>query len=87
MKEITTLYKFGFKLDDVYFGWKNKKLYKLPYIKNNRSYQLKEIPFYCFKSTLVCNLFRRKYTINKLKQLTTEINIKVNHFEESECPF
>lgn len=87
MEEITTLYKYGFEYKGVVYGWKNKKLFRLPYIKNRRSYKLKEIPFYCFNSTLVANIQRTKLTINKLKHLTKEINIEVKNFIESDCPF
>ena len=87
MEEITTLYKYGFEYKGVLYVWKNKKLYKLPYRKDKRSYSLKEIPFYCFKSTLVANIQRNKLTINKIKSLTKEINIEVKSFIESDCPF
>ena len=87
MEEITTLYKYGFEYKGVLYGWKNKKLYKLPYIKNKRSYTLKEIPFYCFKTTLVANIQRTKMTLNKLKFLTKEINIEVAEIVSSDCPF
>ena len=85
--EITTLYKYGLEYKGVTYGWKDKKLYKLPYTKNKRSYSLKEVPFYCFNSTLVYNIQRTKLTINKLKFLTKEINIEVKSFVESSCPF
>ena len=81
------LYKFGLKYKGVLYGWKNKKLYRLPYTKNKRSYTLKEIPFYVFKSTTVCNLQRDKVTFNKLKFLTEEINVRVESFEKDFLPF
>ena len=86
MKEITTLYKFGFEYKNVLYGWKDKKLYKLPYTLNKRSYQLKEIPCYCFKSTMLYNIQREKLTINKLKLLTKEINFKIVGVDNS-VPF
>ncbi len=86
MKEITTLYKFGFEYKNVLYGWKDKKLYKLPYTLNKRSYQLKEIPYYCFKSTMIYNVQRKKLTINKLKMLTKEINFKIVGVDNS-VPF
>lgn len=87
MKNITTLYKYGFYFRDVPYGWKNKKLFRLPYTKNNRSYSLKEIPFYCFKTTLVCNIQKQKLTMNRLKSLTKEVNINVTEIISSDCPF
>lgn len=85
--EVTTLYRFGFIYKGVTYGWLNKKLYKLPYLKNKRSYQLKEIPLNVFKSTIVANIQRNKLTLNKLKFLTTEINYKLLTVEESDIPF
>jgi hypothetical protein len=87
IQEITTLYKYGFVYKDVKYGWKDKKLYKLPYAKNKRSYALKEIPINCFKSTLVANIQKEKLTINKLKKLTFEINYSVVSCVENEMPF
>ena len=87
MEEVTTLYKYGFYFDGVPYGWKNKKLYRLPHISNNKSFGIKEISFYCFRSTLVCNIRRKKMTLNKLKRLTVEINITVKNLTEKTCPF
>jgi len=87
IQEITTLYRWGFIYKDVKYGWKNKKLYKLPYVKNKRSYALKEIPINCFKSTLVANIQREKLTINKLKELTFEINCNIITLADNGIPF
>lgn len=85
--KITTFYKYGLKYKGVLYGWKDKKLYKLPYTKNGRSYGIKIVPFYVFKSTTVCNLQRDKVTIKKLKSLTKEINIKLESYESDDLPF
>ena len=85
--KVTTLYKFGFCYNEIPYGWKNKKLYRLPYIKNNRSYGLLEIKFYCFKSTFVANIQKNKLTINRLKAITTEINIEVSSIISNDVPF
>lgn len=85
---ITTLhFKYGFAYKGIIFGWYKKKLYRLPYIKYKRSYQLKEIPSYVFKSTVVFNICREKKTLNKLKFLTEEINKNINVIKEPQCPF
>jgi len=87
MDRITTLYKYGLEYKGVLYGWKNKKLYKLPYTKDKRSYTLKEIPSYCFKSTLVFNIQKTKLTLNRLKKLTKEINIEIVEYTNSKIPF
>ena len=85
--EVTTLYKYGFEYKGVVYGWKNKKLFRLPYTKDKRSYSLKEIQFYCYKSTLVANIQRDKLTLNRIKTLTKEINIEINSYICDDMPF
>ena len=87
MEEITTLYRYGFYYKEVPYGWKDKKLFRLPYQKGFRNYSLKEIPIYCFKTTLVCNIQREKITLNRLKSLTKPINVSVISFIHSDLPF
>jgi hypothetical protein len=85
---ITTLhYKYGFEYKSIRYVWKDKKLFRLPYTKNNRSYNLKEISFYCFKATIVYNIQKTKLTINKLKFLTSEVNWTLDANVIIECPF
>ena len=85
--KVTTLYKYGFEYKSVLYGWKNKKLYRLPYTKDKRSYSLLEVPFYCYKSTLVANIQRTKLTMNRIKSLTKEINIELDSYVFSDMPF
>jgi hypothetical protein len=87
MDKVTTLYKYGFEYKGVLYAWKDKKLFKLPYTKNKRSYNLKEIKPNVFKSTIVYNIQRTKLTINRLKTFTKEINIEIETFNENSCPF
>ena len=85
---ITTLqYDCGFEYKNIRYVWKDKKLFKLPYIKNNRSYVLKEIPMYCFKSTIVYNIQNDKVTINKLQLLTKKVDWTADVIIDSDCPF
>lgn len=86
MQEVTTLYRFGFCYKGVPYGWKDKKLYKLPYTKNKISYSLKEIPSYCFNSTTIFNIQRTKKSLKFLKQITIEINYKIISYDNS-MPF
>ena len=81
------IFKTGFTYKNVKYGWNNKKLYRFPYLKNKRSYALKEIPFYVFKSTIVYNIQRAKLTINRLKFLTEHIDFKIEIIEDNNCPF
>lgn len=80
-------FKYGFEYKDVKYGWKNKKLFRLPYVKNNRSYSLKEIHPIIIGSTFCFNIQRDKLTIGRLKRITVGVNWKVDVIEENICPF
>jgi hypothetical protein len=85
---ITTIhYKYGFIYKEVRHAWKDKKLYRLPFERNKRTFGLKEIPQYVFKSTQVYNVQRVKLTILKLKERTVSIDWSVEVFVEDEIPF
>ena len=85
---ITTIeFKFGFVHKGVRYAWKDKKLFRLPFERNKRTFSLKEIPFYCFKATIVYNVQRTKLTINRLKFLTEKVDWSVEVFVEDDCPF
>lgn len=76
---ITTMcFTKGFIYKEVRYGWKDKKLYRLPFTRNKRNFRLKEIPFYVFKTTIVYNIQRDKMTILKLKERTKNIDWKIN---------
>lgn len=77
----------GFIYKEVRYGWKDKKLYRLPFTRNKRSFGLKEIPFYVFKTTIVFNIQRDKMTILKLKERTKNIDWKINIITEDYTPF
>ena len=56
---ITTIeFKYGFIYKGVRHAWKDKKLFRLPFERNLRTFGLKEIPQYVFKSMYIHNLFR-----------------------------
>ena len=85
---ITTLvYNYGFEYKGTRYVWKSKKLFRLPYTKGLRSYSFKEIPTYCFKSTIVYNIQRTKLTQNRLKELTKKVNWTHEFLIDDDCPF
>lgn len=85
---ITTIeYNYGFEYKNVRYAWKDKKLFRLPYVSKNRSYSLKEIPFYCFKTTLVANIQKTKLTLNRMKTLTKKIDWSIDIMYHSDLPF
>ena len=78
---------YGFEYKGVRYGWSNKTLYRLPYVKNKRSYGFKEIPYYVFKSTRVYNIQRNKLTINRLETLTKKVNWIHEEVKHPDVPF
>lgn len=85
---VTTIhYKYGFVYKEVRHAWKDKKLYRLPFERNKRTFGLKEIPQYVFKSTQVYNIQRDKLTILKLKERTISVDWSVEVFIKDETPF
>ena len=85
---ITTLcFAYGFEYKEVRYVWKDKKLFRLPYVKNNRSYSFKEIPIYCFKTTLIANIQKTKLTLNRMKTLTKKVDWSIDVINHSDLPF
>ena len=74
----------GFKYKDRMFGFKDKKLYRLPYVFNNRNYPLKEIE-YKKKHYRVC---RDKLSLSVIKPKIENIDIVIKILDkQSDCPF
>ena len=85
---ITTIeFKYGFIYKGVRYAWKDKKLFRLPFERNLRTFGLKEIPQYVFKTTQVYNVQRDKLTILKLKERTVKVDWSVNVVVQVEIPF
>ena len=85
---ITTIqFKYGFVYKGVRHAWKDKKLFRLPFERNLRTFGIKEIPQYVFKTTCVYNVQRTKLTILKLKERTISVDWSVKVFVEDEIPF
>lgn len=85
---ITNLkFYYGFEYKNVRYVWKDKKLFRLPYTSKNRNYSFKEIPIYCFKTTLVANIQKNKLTKNRMKTLTKKVDWSIDIIKHSDCPF
>ncbi len=84
-------YKYGFEYKGFLFGWKNKKLHRLPSVINLRSYPLKELPTITIglKKKKGYRVARDKKTIDQLMEMTETINYKyvVSGKGDDDCPF
>lgn len=81
------IFKYGFEYVGIRYGWNNKKLYRLPYFKNKRAFQLLEIKPFLIGKTTVYNIQRNKLTVNKLKQRTVKIDWNITVIPDQICPF
>lgn len=80
-------FNYGFEYMGVRYGWSKKQLYRLPFIRSNRSYDLKLISPIVIGSTTVYNVQRNKITINRIKSFTKTVNWDVEVLEIPDCPF
>lgn len=81
-------FNFGFTYNGVRYGWSKKQLYRLPFNKGFRNYNLKLIKPVIIGSTTCYNLQRNKVTISRVKILTEKVDWKVLVEVKSDyCPF
>jgi hypothetical protein len=80
-------YKYGFEFKGFLYGWKDKKLFRLPIEKGKRFYSLKEVKEIKVGNKKGYNVGRVKKTIDQLKEITIFINYKHQQIKDSECPF
>jgi hypothetical protein len=80
-------FKYGFEYLGVRYGWNKKQLYRLPFTRNKRTFELLNVKPFVIGSTTVYNVQRTKLTMNKLKQRTKEVGWSIKEFDKKDCPF
>ena len=83
-------YTYGFKFDDILYGWKpNEKLrlFRLPQMIDKRFYPLKEIPIIDVGKGKGFLVSRKRKSVNQLKDMTVFINFKHQEISGKDCPF
>jgi hypothetical protein len=82
-------FKYGFTYKELNFGWKDKKLYRLPSTKKLTIYPLKEVPQIEVGNKKGHRVCRDKKTIEQLMELTEVINYKyiINGKGSLDTPF
>lgn len=85
-------FKYGFEYKGFNFGWKDKKLFRLPTTtKDLRSYPLKELPIIEIgkKKNKGYRIVRDKKTIEQLMEITEVIDYKyeINGKKSKDTPF
>ena len=77
-------YKYGFKFEGVLYGWKDKKLYRLPQTISKRFYCLKEL---VKRADGRYSVSRKPKSKNQLKDMTVFINYEYQDITDKDCPF
>lgn len=68
-------YHEGFIFKDFKFAFKNKQLFRLPMIKNNRFYPLREVPVISLSKTgRGFRLIREKKSISQVRSMVQKVN-------------
>lgn len=76
-------YKYGFRFEGVLYGWKDKKLYRLPQMIGKRFYPLKECGSWQNGNIVA----RKRKSHAQLKSMTHFIDVKIEQIKDNDCPF
>lgn len=81
-------FNYGFIIENITYVWYRKELYRLPYTKNNRSYNFKKLKPLLIGSTKCYTIGNKKFTINKIKVLTKKFKETLHHnIIDNKLPF
>lgn len=80
-------YKYGISFDGILYGWKDKKLYRLPQMIDKRFYPLKELKLIEVGNKQGYNLNRKKKSLPQLEAMTVFIDKEVQTISDLDCPF
>jgi hypothetical protein len=73
----------GFKIDDIYFGWHENKLYQLPYMKSGRYFGLRCLRLKNTKNGWkYYHIRRKKVGIEKLMAMAQSVKWEINKPQE-----
>ncbi len=76
----------GFLFEDFKYGFKKGTLFRLPSIKNGRSYPIKEVPIIKLSATSNgYRLCRVKKSIAQVHSMVEKVNWKYNNIDCREC--
>jgi len=83
-----TRYKYGFRYKEKLYGWKNKRLYRLPQMIGKRYYSLLECAVWMRKGNPYGHyLGSDRKSDRQLKSMTCFINHEVDEVESDDMPF
>lgn len=81
-------FKYGLEIEGITYGWYKKELYRLPFnSEDNRYYSTKKLNQILIRNQIGYRLSGKRYTLNKLKNLTKLINLKEEILISNDLPF
>lgn len=80
-------YIYGFKFEGILYGWKDKKLSRLPQTIGKRFYPLKELELIQVGKQKGYLVGCKRKSIKQLKDMTVFINFEYQTISDKDCPF
>ena len=77
-------YNRGFEYNGILYGWKEKKLYRLPQTISGKEYPLKEVPMIKVGSKTGYLLRGMRKSLSQVKGMTTEIDFTLEVIESDD---
>lgn len=80
-------YEYGITFKGFLYGWKDKKLFRLPQVINKRFLPLKELQIINVGNNKGYLLNQKRLSMHQLESMTGIINFKHEKITSKECPF
>lgn len=80
-------YKYGIDFDGIKYGWKDKKLFRMPQMIGKRFMPLKELALVDVGKQKGYYLNLKKKSLPQLEAMTTYINFEYEKVIDNDCPF
>ena len=81
-------FTYGFKHNSILYGWKSKKLYRLPQMIGKRFYPIKTLDLKKWNNDSIGYLVgSNRKSLDQLKSMTIFINQNINEIKDNDCPF
>lgn len=79
-------FEYGFEINGIFFGWHEKKLYRLPSIIGNRFYGFRLVSPIKVGNSIGYRVNRKTKSISQLKSITTQFTNPVKISSHVDIP-
>ena len=84
----TFIFKYGFNVNNMRYGWYKNKLYRLPSNIKLRNYSFKELKEILIGNKIGYRLMKKKFTVEQLGLITNPIvEVKIGNYSNNDLPF